>query len=101
MEQQRGQVAAMQATPTFTLVASYVTPEQGGGAISINGSHCPQQLARLLAGVRECEINTEMDARTLLAQLFRLEQLRPLLDRGLLQELNLAQLAQKMVNQKA
>ena len=46
-------------------------------------------------------INTEMDARTLLAQLFRLEQLRPLLDRGLLQELNLAQLAQQMVNYKA
>ena len=99
--QAQGNVAATQVTPTFTLVASYVTPEQGGGAIGINGSHCPQQLALLLAGMRECEINTEMDARTLLAQLFRLEQLRPLLDRGLLQELNLAQLAQQMVNYKA
>lgn len=99
--QAQGNVAVTQVTPTFTLVASYVTPEQGGGAIGINGSHCPQQLALLLAGMRECEINTEMDARTLLAQLFRLEQLRPLLDRGLLQELNLAQLAQQMVSYKA
>ncbi len=69
-----------------------------GGELDQSEAQAPQQLCTMLARAREYEINTEYDARYLLSGISSFEQLKPLLQHGTLQELNLLELARQLLS---
>lgn len=84
------------ATQALHLIAAG-SKSINGGELDHSEAQAPQQLCTMLARAREYEINTEYDARYLLSGISSFEQLKPLLQHGTLQELNLLELARQLL----
>ena len=84
------------ATQALHLIAAG-SKSINGGELEQSEAQAPQQLCTMLARAREYEINTEYDARYLLSGISSFEQLKPLLQHGTLQELNLLELARQLL----
>lgn len=84
------------ATQALHLIAAG-SKSINGGELDQSEAQAPQQLCTMLARAREYEINTEYDARYLLSGISSFEQLKPLLQHGTLQELNLLELARQLL----
>ena len=84
------------ATQALHLIAAG-SKSINGGELDRSEAQAPQQLCTMLARAREYEINTEYDARYLLSGISSFEQLKPLLQHGTLQELNLLELARQLL----
>ena len=87
---------AVLATQALHLIAAG-SKSINGGELDQSEAQAPQQLCTMLARAREYEINTEYDARYLLSGISSFEQLKPLLQHGTLQELNLLELARQLL----
>ena len=87
---------AVLATQALHLIAAG-SKSINGGELDRSEAQAPQQLCTMLARAREYEINTEYDARYLLSGISSFEQLKPLLQHGTLQELNLLELARQLL----